>query len=181
MDHHNAAATGRLSEQLFKYELESIGVTMLKTKKDYENWESARCGGEWGSRKRGRELFHSHQLHWPTAWEKVVSPTKSGQKRRFDVDGWIPELDCRVEVKYSEENGTTEEKVFYDLEKIRAGVYSDKPLIYVLFGRNAPGKAVFELFKHLVDSLELDNVGVIIDDENLTHTKQWIKECLDNV
>lgn len=179
IDHHGAAATGRLSEQLFKHEVESVGVTLLKTMKDYENWEFENCGGEWGSKKRGRELFHSHQLRWPEAWEKVVGPTASGQRRRFDSDGWIPQLDCRVEVKYSEENGTTEEKVFYDLEKIRDGVYDDKPLVYVLFGPNAPGKAVFELFKAKVDAMGLDNVGVIIDDADLTKTKVWLRECLD--
>lgn len=179
MDQHNAAATGKISEELFKYEVESVGITFLKTREDYREWNYRNENGARGSLGRGNDIYESHMVQWPEAWQKVTSPTPSGRKRRFNVDGWIPELDTRVEVKYSEKNGTTEEKVFFDYVKIRDGVYDGKPLLYVLFGSNAPGKAVFELFKHMVDSLGRDDVHVIIDDESLSQTKKYLAECLE--
>ena len=41
----------------------------------------------------------------------------------FLADGYCPELDCIVELKGGDKSGTTEEKVFFDLEKLRDDCY----------------------------------------------------------
>jgi hypothetical protein len=51
-------------------------------------------------------------------------------------------------LKNSNKHGTTEEKVFYDLEKIRDGVYgTEHELWYIFAGNVAENTGVYKLFE----------------------------------
>jgi hypothetical protein len=118
---HGAAVSGVKSETEMVGVVRSKGHTILKTKEDFKK----NGIDEWGTR------YHKPPKHW-------CQKTKTGKQRRFVADGFIP-LQNRgiiIEQKNSNEHGTTEEKVFYDLEKIRLGVYGDRhDLWYVFTGK----------------------------------------------
>lgn len=105
---HNAATTGIKGEELLRINIENYGLS----------------------------LWSKHKGHFPEDKERLgiiefPSPYDNGM---FNSDGYIPELDIVVEYKYGTKHGTTEEKIFFDLQKIRDGVYGQKKLIYVFAG-----------------------------------------------
>ena len=156
-DQHGACASGVKSEKEFKQALVSHGLTVLKKDDDfyryYENFNF--------SKEQIRSIYENcMQLTWDKSdkfADLLNGRTVNGKYKKFQPDGYIPELDTRIELKYSEKNGTTQEKVFYDLMKIKEGFYSDKKLIYILFGPAAEQQATYELFKNYVE--ELDPTG----------------------
>ena len=117
---HGAAVSGVKSETKMVGIVRSEGHRILKTKKDFKKFGIS----EWGTR------YHKPPLHWP-------QKTPKGKQRKFVADGFIPlkKGGIIIEQKNSNKHGTTEEKVFYDLEKIRHGVYgTDHDLWYVFTG-----------------------------------------------
>ena len=168
-DKHLAAKSGARSEKFFKETLVAEGFSVLKTEKDFKSFyekESLKI--------RQSSLF----LDVPKWWQENANfVTKKGKKAKFHVDAYLPEFDLRVEIKYTKAFGTTEEKVMYDLEKIRDGVYSDKKLLYVFFGPIANEQKVFRLFKAKMSEFDPNEqkVKVIIDDsEDLTLVKKYL-------
>lgn len=115
---HGASISGVRSETKLLSIAKKKGLTILKTAKDFK-----KAGiEEWGTR------FHKPPSHWP-------QKTTSGKQRKFIADGFIP-LENRgiiIEQKNSDKHGTTEEKVFYDLEKIRLGVYGKTHELWYVF------------------------------------------------
>jgi len=106
---HNAAITGTKGERILKEYLQSRGFSLLNKKSEFE---------ERGMSRKGKKVF--------------PSPYDSGT---FLSDGFIPELGYIVEYKYGTNHGTTEEKIFFDLEKIRDRVYGEEyPLVYIFWG-----------------------------------------------
>ena len=78
-----------------------------------------------------------------------------------------------VEQKHSDKHGTTEEKVFYDLEKIKKGVYGeDHELWYVFTGNVAKDIEVYREFEKEVKALNLP-VKIIWGFEN--YKKELLK------
>lgn len=180
-DYHNAASTGAISEDLFKLEMESIGVAVVTDRQ--ESLEYLRDGKRFGMNEKAiaEEWYEDWKfVNQPEEWSEkynVVLKSKAGRHSRFHCDGYFPELDTRYELKYSSKDGTTEEKVFYDFVKIQSGAYDDKPLLYIFYGPRAD-KGIFHLFKAMVDELGKENITVIIDDENLTKAKQHITNTM---
>lgn len=117
---HGAAVSGVKSERKMTGVVKSKGHTILKTQKEFK-----KAGiNQWGTR------YHKPPSHWS-------QKTPKGKQRKFVADGFIPLENggIIVEQKNSNKHGTTEEKVFYDLEKIRLGVYgTDYDLWYVFTG-----------------------------------------------
>ncbi len=168
-DQHRACASGVKSEKAFKEALASYGLTVLKTDNDfYAYYKSFNF-----SKDQIRSIYENcMQLTWDKSdrfANLLNSRTENGKYKKFQPDGYIPELDSRIELKYSEKNGTTQEKVFYDLMKIKEGFYSDKKLIYILYGPVAEQQATYELFKNYVEELDTDS----------TYTKVFLTETLD--
>lgn len=110
-DNHKAARSGLKGEQILKNALATHGLRLLKTQKDFKAE---------GLRK---------------LWDQTVKLKCPYDNGTFYADGFCPELGIVFEIKYGEEHGTTEEKIFFDLEKIRDGVYdTGYPLVYVFWG-----------------------------------------------
>jgi hypothetical protein len=114
---HNAAVTGTKGERKLKQFLQDNNLSLLNKKKEFQSA---------GLLLEGRKKF-------PSPWDNG----------HFESDGYIPELEYIVELKYGEKHGTTEEKIFSDLKKIRDGVYgTEYPLVYIFWG--TPEKAQSE-------------------------------------
>ena len=138
---HGAAVSGVKSEKKMAVVVESKGHTILKTEKDFK-----KAGlGQWG------RVFHKPPSHWS-------QKTKTGKQRKFVADGFIPLKNSGIiiEQKNSNKHGTTEEKVFYDLEKIRLGVYgSDYDLWYVFTGNVCNDVDAYKEFAMQAKALKL--------------------------
>lgn len=79
----------------------------------------------------------------------------------FWNDGSIPKLNIdHIELKGGSEPGTTQEKLFFDLLKIRDGVYKGN-LLYIFEGIMETDKCT-KLFIHELNKMNLDNVSVVM-------------------
>lgn len=170
LHNHGASRSGKLSESLLRKILTDEGFLFLREKNDFKTF--------YGKTEASERMKKSMYLDAPKWWEEEAQFfTPKGGKARFFVDGYLPEFDLRVEMKYTNAHGTTEEKVMFDLEKIRDGVYSDKKLLYVFFGPLANQQKVFRLFKAKVRQIDPDEkkIKVIIDDsKDLTFVKKHL-------
>tara|TARA_R110002167_G_scaffold235435_1_gene440697 strand:+ start:102 stop:602 length:501 start_codon:yes stop_codon:yes gene_type:complete len=131
---HGAAKKGFQAENKIKSVTQSVGHTLLKIKKDFEQAEIE----EWGTR------YHKPPSTWPQT-------TPKGHQRKYVADGFIP-LENNggiiIELKHSDKHGTTEEKVFYDITKIRYGVYGKKyDLWYVFTGETCKDTNAYKEFE----------------------------------
>ncbi len=137
---HGAAVSGAKSEKKLSVVCKAHGVPCLKLKKEYDNYGIS----EWGTR------YHKPPKDWH-------QKTPTGKQRRYISDGFIPVgKGIIVEQKHSDRHGTTEEKVFYDKDKIRLGVYGSKhELWYVFTGDVAEDAAAYKEFELEVKKAKL--------------------------
>jgi|6_EtaG_2_1085325.scaffolds.fasta_scaffold21152_4 hypothetical protein len=129
-NHHGAQESGEKGESNLKTACRMADLELLVTRKDFKGTEY------------NKFYYQTRKLLAPQEWIEDV-----GHDFSFLTDGFIPQLDCKVEFKYGEAKGTTEEKVFYDLEKIRDGVYdNDFGTLYIFMGtvRNSICTKVFK-------------------------------------
>jgi hypothetical protein len=150
---HGAAVSGSLSEKEFKKQLVSnTGFNFLKTRKEFVSYYSSL--GK--NKKEIEEIYNAAMLlPYPESWNKLkTAKTNKGKNKRFIPDGYIPEINSRIELKFTQQFGTTEEKVMADKEKIVDGVYNDKKLIYIFYGPIAEEQFWFELFKMKVEQFD---------------------------
>jgi hypothetical protein len=166
-DKHNASKSGARSEKEMRAFIESLGITFLKTQKDFIEY--------YGSKDEGIKIWRQTRCRpLPIKYHHLRNAkTKLGKLRRYETDGYIPELNMIVEMKYSKGQGTTEEKIHKDLIKIKDGVYQNElgsTLLYIIFGPNS-GKAFdFEMFEYDFNEAKRNgdphcgNTTVIIDD-----------------
>jgi hypothetical protein len=140
---HGAALSGVKSEKLLVKTVKSKGLSILRVQNDFK-----KVGiNEWGTR------YHKP----PSQWSQK---TLKGKQRKFVADGFIPlkERGIIIEQKNSDKHGTTEEKVFYDLEKIRLGVYgTEHDLWYVFTGQVCEE---VEAYKEFEKQAKADNLPV---------------------
>lgn len=167
---HGAAVSGAKSEKVFKTILESYGFPVLRKKDEFRKF--------YGERLAFSKMKESIYLQIPDSWKDDTFKTKLGKEPKFYVDYYQPDFDLRIELKYSKARGTTEEKIFFDLEKIRDNVYGDKKLLYVFFGPLANKQRLFRLFSKKVKQFDPseEKVKVIFDDsEDLQVVKNYFQ------
>ena len=112
-DNHGGARSGVKGEKLLKEKLEKHGFSLLKKKGDFA------AAGQ------------------PEAYYKFLRMRcPYSEEGYFETDGYCPQLNTVFEMKYGTAHGTTEEKIMFDLEKIRDGVYptDSARLRYVFWG-----------------------------------------------
>ena len=167
---HGAAVSGVKSEETFKLILENCGIPVLRKKEEFRKF--------YGKRMAFSKMKEAIYLEIPESWKEDNFKTNSGKEPKFYVDYYQPNFDLRIELKYSQTHGTTEEKVFFDLEKIRDNVYGDKKLLYVFFGPLANKQKLFRLFSKKVKQFDPseEKVKVIFDDsEDLQVVKGYFQ------
>jgi hypothetical protein len=71
----------------------------------------------------------------------------------FLADGYVPKFDAIFELKGGDKQGTTEEKLFFDLMKMEDGCYGDRQVFYIFEGRKEEDKCTM-LFARRLKSLQ---------------------------
>jgi len=157
MDKHNGARNGLKGERILREALNNHGLSLWKVMKDF----------------KGSEFSYDGTVRFD-------SPYDDGS---FSSDGFIPELQRIVEIKYGEKHGTTEEKVMVDLEKIRDEVYGlEYPLVYFFWGTpevpgtKTTGRCWANVFRDKVEKEGLP-VEVVFATTNNGFDK-WVKKAL---
>tara|TARA_Y100001973_G_scaffold58471_1_gene86119 strand:- start:621 stop:1127 length:507 start_codon:yes stop_codon:yes gene_type:complete len=163
---HGAAVSGTKSEKKLTSLCKKHNIPCLRIKEDFKKYGV----NEWGTR------YHKP----PKDWDQK---TPTGRQRRFVSDMFLPiEGGIIIEQKNSDKHGTTEEKVFYDKEKIQLGVYGKKhALWYVFTGEVAKDASVYKDFEKRVKKQKLP-VKVIWgwdgfekELKKLNKEKTWVK------
>lgn len=93
----------------------------------------------------------------------------------FLADGYCPELDAIIELKGGDKQGTTEEKVFFDLEKLRDRCYGARTVLYITEGKKETDKCT-KLFTKKV--LRDQQNGSIAENVYVLPFSQLTKEVL---
>ena len=162
-DHHGAAKSGVKGESLFRQLCEENGITALKTQSDFVKHY----------RPQGKTKKQAIAL-----WRKYMRLDCPHQSCYYVPDFYLPEAEQLVEVKYGTAHGTTEEKIFLDLEKIRDGVYPQN-LVYVFWGtpeqRTPSGRCFAEIFAMKVEKERLPCEVIFATKDNGNQMKQWIE------
>lgn len=127
-DNHHAAVSGRQRELKLVSKFREMGFTLVKTKSECK---------QVGVPYEGSIKFD------------VNSDYKEAGFKYFLTDGFCPELNVIVELKGGDKNGTTEEKLFFDLLKIQDGCYGDRNLVYVFEGKKQEDKCTRLFVKKL--------------------------------
>mgnify|MGYP003108995858 CR=1 FL=1 len=135
-DRHGAAKSGSESELRLRAIVKKHGFQLLRIQKDFD---------EAGLKILGRNKFKKPEW-WP---EQCKKTRKKGNESFFNADGFLNVGDgIIIELKNSNKHGTTDEKVIYDLEKIRDGVYGkDHKLIYAFVGKVCQDIGPYRLFE----------------------------------
>ena len=163
-DHHGAAKSGRKGEGLFRQLCEKNGIIALQTQKDFI--EHYRRSGK--TKKQAVSIWR----------EKMRLACPYQPPCYYVPDFYLPETDETVEIKYGTAHGTTEEKIFLDLEKIRDGVYPDN-LVYIFWGTpeqpTPSGRCYAEMFAAKVKKESLPCKVIFATKNNGIEMKQWIE------
>jgi hypothetical protein len=136
LHNHGAAVSGAKAEILMRKAATNAGYDILKIKSDYE---------QAGIDPMGKRYFRK-----PEWYPTILKETSKAKESFYESDGFIQAKNTGIilELKNSNKHGTTEEKVFYDLEKIRDGVYgTEHELWYIFAGNVAENTGVYKLFE----------------------------------
>jgi|TARA_A100001391_G_scaffold34586_1_gene18851 hypothetical protein len=137
-DAHGAARSGQQREQMLREFFEDNGFTFMKTKKECEMYGVAYDG----------------TIRHPVPEEYAECGFKY-----FLTDGYVLELDAVIELKGGDKSGTTEEKVFFDLEKLRDGCYGSCTVLYITEGKKETDKCTKLFTRKLLKSQERGDIA----------------------
>ena len=156
-DTHGAARSGAEREKMLREFFETNGLTLIKKKSE--------C----------KQLGISYE---GTIRHRVPEEYAECGFNYFLTDGYCPELDVIVELKGGDKSGTTEEKVFFDLEKLRDGCYGNRTVFYITEGKKETDKCSKLFTKKLIKSQEK---GEIAENVYVLPYSQLTKELLVEV
>jgi hypothetical protein len=137
-DAHGAARSGQQREQMLRQFFNDNGFTFVKTKKECEAFG----------------IPYEGTIKHPVPEEYAECGFKY-----FLTDGYCPELDSIIELKGGDKSGTTEEKVFFDLEKLRDGCYGKRTVLYITEGKKETDKCTKLFTRKLNKSQELGHIA----------------------
>ena len=156
-DTHGAARSGAEREKMLREFFTQNGLTLVKKKGDCE--------------KLG--IPYEGTIKHPVPEEYAECGFSY-----FLTDGYCPELDAIVELKGGDKSGTTEEKVFFDLEKLRDGCYGNRTVLYITEGKKETDKCSKLFTKKLIKS---QNRGEIAENVYVLPYSQLTKDLLVEV
>jgi len=175
-DTHGAAASGAQREKELRGILTGWGFHFIRTQVDAAKYLGIPLTKSGKVKKKDIERINE----WLEGKVNFEAPKeyKEAGFGRFESDGYVPELDAIVELKGGDKCGTTEEKIMFDLEKMRDKCYGDKKVFYLFEGSKEHDKNT-KLFKVKVKKdqergIINDNVYVL---DCSTMTKEFLLEC----
>jgi len=163
-DFHGAAKSGRKGEELLREIVQSENMTLIKKIEEFKMY--------YNDDVRAKEIYkNSIRFPYPK-----IERYKHTDFKTIMADGYIPELNVTVEIKFGEKHGTTEEKIFFDIYKIKDGIYGNRTsLLYVFLGPvSARGHA--SMFSQVVLDEKLP-VTVILGEEALRNYLRNSPKC----
>lgn len=131
-DQHGAAASGAKREKQLRDTVLEWGFHFIRTQSDAAKYLGIPLSNAGRVRKKDVPTINA----WLEGKVNFDAPEeyKEAGFGRFESDGYIPELDAIAELKGGDKAGTTEEKIMFDLEKLRDKVYGDKNILYIFEG-----------------------------------------------
>lgn len=176
-DAHGAARSGAQREKLLKHSFSNIGLTLVKNQSDiakYMGLELTKSGSVKSKDKQVISWFEEGTVKHEASGDYAESGFKY-----FLSDGYCPELDAIIELKGGDKNGTTEEKLFFDLMKLEDGCYGDKTLFYIFEGKKEEDKCTL-LFQKRLERLQSEgriskNVHVVLQSEMTKELLETLK------
>lgn len=137
-DTHGAARSGAQRELMLRQFFKDSGFTFVKTKKECE----------------------AHGIPYEgTIKHPVPSEYAECGFKYFLADGYVLELKSILELKGGDKSGTTEEKVFFDLEKLRDGCYGNHTVLYITEGKKETDKCTKLFTKKLLKSQQSGDIA----------------------
>jgi hypothetical protein len=136
-DSHGAARSGRQREDMLKKLFQNMGFSYLRTKKECKVF---------GVPHEGTIKHNAKDDYDECGFSYFLS------------DGYCPELDAIIELKGGDKQGTTEEKLFFDLMKLQDKCYGEKTLFYIFEGKKEQDKCTKLFEKRLV---RYQDMGII--------------------
>ena len=137
-DAHGAARSGQQREQLLRQFFTENFFTFVRTKKE--------C------RVAGVDYEGTIKHDVPAEYAECGF-------KYFLADGYCPELNAIIELKGGDKSGTTEEKVFFDLEKLRDGCYGTRTVLYITEGKKETDKCTKLFTKKLLKAQERGDIA----------------------
>jgi|TARA_B100000900_G_scaffold400343_1_gene403863 hypothetical protein len=175
-DTHGAAASGQRAEKKLRERVVGMGFHYIRTQVDAAKYLGIPLTP--GGKVRKKDIPRINE--WLEGKVNFEAPEeyKEADFGRFESDGYVPELDSILELKAGDKAGTTEEKIFFDLEKMRDKCYGDRTVLYIFEGSKEQDKNT-KLFKAKVKKGQAQgtiNSNVYVLD-NSVMTKEVLMEC----
>ena len=162
-DAHGAARSGAQREAALREFINSCGFTFIKNQLDAAKYLGLTLTKAGRVRAADKQTIND----WMQG-RCVFAATGDYKECGFEFflsDGYIPELDIIVELKGGDKQGTTEEKLFFDLMKLEDGCYGNRTLVYFFEGKKETDKCTKLFTKRLLRLKEEgranDNIHII--------------------
>ena len=172
-DQHGAAASGAKREKQLRDTVLEWGFHFIRTQVDAAKYLGIPLTERGKVRKKDIPTINA----WLEGKVNFDAPEeyKEAGFGRFESDGYVPELDSIVELKGGDKAGTTEEKIFFDLDKLRDKVYGDGNIFYIFEGSKENDKNT-RLFKAKVKKEQ--KRGIINENVYVVDVSTMTKELL---
>ena len=155
-DSHGAARSGAQREATLRLWFEERDYTFIKSFKDAAIHLGLPLTPGGNVRAKDRE-FISNWLEGRQVFQAEGDYAEAGFSY-FLSDGYVPQLDAIFELKGGDKQGTTEEKLFFDLMKMEDGCYGDRKVFYIFEGKKEQDKCTL-LFERRLKALQKRGVA----------------------
>ena len=155
-DGHGAARSGAQREEALRDWFVSRDLSFVKSQKDaaiYLGLPLTKGGNVRGKDKE----FISNWLEGRQVFQATGDYAECGFSF-FLADGYVPQLDAIFELKGGDKQGTTEEKLFFDLMKMEDGCYGDRQVYYIFEGKKEEDKCTL-LFSKRLEALQARGIA----------------------
>lgn len=150
-DGHGAARSGAQREAALRRWFEERDMSFIKSQKDAAVYLGVSLTKSGKVRAKDKQTINE----WLEG-RQVFQATGDYEECGFSyflADGYVPEIDAIFELKGGDKNGTTEEKLFFDLMKMEDGCYGDRKVYYVFEGKKEDDKCT-KLFMRRLAKLQ---------------------------
>ena len=156
-DNHGAAASGAQREKTLRSTFTGWGFNFIRTQADAAKYLGISLTPAGKVRKKDIPTVNAW-LDNKITFYPSEEYTECGFNY-FTADGYCPELDAVIELKGGDKSGTTEEKVFFDLEKLRDGCYGARTVLYITEGTKENDKCTKLFTRKLLKSQESGDIA----------------------
>ena len=155
-DAHGAARSGAQREATLREWFENRDLSFIKSQKDAAIYLGLPLTKGGNVKSKDKE-FISNWLEGRQVFQATGDYAECGFSF-FLADGYVPQLDAIFELKGGDKQGTTEEKLFFDLMKMEDGCYGDRQVYYIFEGKKEDDKCT-QLFTKRLAALQARGIA----------------------